>query len=232
MTAGDLIPLTVKATDPFGNAVPGYTGTVHFSSTDVQAGLPADYTFSAGDGGVHTFTMVLKTATPNGVVWSFGVADIANAASAATITNFEVVNAAAATFAITVPSQITAGVPFLSKLTVSDPYGNGVKNYFGTVHFSTSALSAGLPADYTFNSADAGVHSFTLTLNSSGNQTLSVVDTNNSLINASASGSVNAAAASSLRSRSRRRRRPGWRNSSPWRPWMPSAMPPPATRGR
>jgi hypothetical protein len=198
MTAGDLIPLTVKATDPFGNAVPGYTGTVHLSSTDTQAGLPADYTFTAADGGVHTFTAVLKTTTPNGVVWSIGVADTANAATLTTITNFEVVNAAASTFAITLPTQITAGVPFSSKVTVSDAYGNGVKNYFGTVHFSTSALSAGLPADYTFNGADAGVHTFSLALNTSGNQSLSVVDTNNPALNATASGSINAAAASSL----------------------------------
>src|SRR5205085_9382715 len=75
MTAGDLIPLTVKATDAFGNAVVGYTGTAHFTSTDVQASLPADYTFTAVDAGVHTFPVVLKTATANGVVWSFSVAD-------------------------------------------------------------------------------------------------------------------------------------------------------------
>src|SRR6185312_11776662 len=125
MTAGDLIPLTVKATDAFGNAAIGYSGTVHLSSTDTQAGLPADYTFSAADAGVHTFTVVLETATPNGVVWSISVADTANAASLATITNFEVVNAAASTFGITLPSQITAGVPFTSKVTVSDAFGNG-----------------------------------------------------------------------------------------------------------
>lgn len=198
MTAGDLISLTVRATDTLGNAVTGYTGTVRFTSTDTQASLPADYTFAAADAGVHTFTVALKTTTPNGVVWSFNVADAANAATLATLTNFEVVNAAASTFAITVPTQITAGTAFSSKLTVTDPYGNGVKNYFGTVHFSTSAALAGLPSDYTFNSFDAGVHDFTLMLNTSGTQTFSVVDTNNPLINASANASVNSAATSSV----------------------------------
>jgi hypothetical protein len=193
MTAGDLIPLTVRAADTLGNAVTGYTGTVHFTSTDIQAGLPADYTFTAADGGVHTFTVVLKTATTNGVVWSFNVADVANAATLVTLTNFEVVNAAASTFAVTVPSQITAGTAFSSRLTVTDAFGNGVKNYFGTIHFSSTG-SAGLPADYTFNSADAGVHDFSLTLNNSG--ALSVVDVNNPLLNANASVSVNAAVAS------------------------------------
>jgi len=36
--------------------VTGYTGTIHFRSTDIRAGLPADYTFTAADKGVHTFT--------------------------------------------------------------------------------------------------------------------------------------------------------------------------------
>ena len=91
VTAGDAISLTVKATDAFGNAVTGYKGKVKFSSTDTQASLPADYTFTAADAGVHTFTVALKTTTPNGVVWSFSVVDASNAATLATITNFEVV---------------------------------------------------------------------------------------------------------------------------------------------
>jgi FG-GAP-like repeat len=198
MTAGDLISLTVRATDVFGNAVVGYNGTAKFSSTDAQAGLPTDYTFTAADAGVHTFTVALKTSTPNGVVWSFSVVDSANAATLVTLTNFEVVNAAASTFAVSVPTQITAGSPFTSKVTVNDAYGNGVKNYFGTVHFSTTAGLAGLPGDYTFNSSDAGVHDFTLTLNTSGNQTLSVVDVNNPLLNASANAGVNSSAASTF----------------------------------
>ena len=52
-------------------------------------------------------------------------------------------NAAAAKFALNVPTNITAGAPFSLKVTVLDAYGNKVKNYFGTVHFSTTA---GLPA--------------------------------------------------------------------------------------
>jgi adhesin/invasin len=36
--------------------VTGYTGTIHFTSTDGTASLPANYTFTAADKGVHTFT--------------------------------------------------------------------------------------------------------------------------------------------------------------------------------
>ena len=45
--------LTVVAKDALGNTASGYTGTVHFTSTDSQATLPADYAFAPADGGVH-----------------------------------------------------------------------------------------------------------------------------------------------------------------------------------
>ena len=40
----------------------GYTGTVHFTSSDGSAVLPANYTFTAGDAGTHVFSVTLKTA--------------------------------------------------------------------------------------------------------------------------------------------------------------------------
>jgi uncharacterized repeat protein (TIGR01451 family) len=39
----------------------GYTGTVHFTSSDPQAVLPADYTFLPTDAGSHQFSFTLKT---------------------------------------------------------------------------------------------------------------------------------------------------------------------------
>lgn len=47
--------LTVTAADLGGTTMPGYRATVHFTSTDPQAVLPADYTFVSGDSGTHTF---------------------------------------------------------------------------------------------------------------------------------------------------------------------------------
>jgi hypothetical protein len=41
--------------------VTNYAGTVHFTSTDRTASLPANYTFTAADKGVHTFSgLVLR----------------------------------------------------------------------------------------------------------------------------------------------------------------------------
>jgi len=52
--AGTPVSLTLTALDPFNNTATGYTGTVHVASTDSTASLPADYSFGAGDAGVHT----------------------------------------------------------------------------------------------------------------------------------------------------------------------------------
>src|SRR5207248_3727557 len=58
---GTASSFTVVARDAYGRTVPGYTGTVHFTSTDLLATLPADYTFTAADNGTHTFTATLRT---------------------------------------------------------------------------------------------------------------------------------------------------------------------------
>lgn len=39
-----------------------YTGTVHFTSSDLHAVLPADYTFVSSDKGSHTFSATLNTS--------------------------------------------------------------------------------------------------------------------------------------------------------------------------
>src|SRR5207302_8895489 len=48
-TAGQAHTLTVTALANNGGVMTGYTGTVHFTSSDAQAVLPADYAFTAAD---------------------------------------------------------------------------------------------------------------------------------------------------------------------------------------
>src|SRR5439155_760127 len=62
-TAGNAFNVTVTALDVYDNTDIGYTGTVHFTSSDGQHVLPCDYSFVSGDAGVHTFTngVTLKT---------------------------------------------------------------------------------------------------------------------------------------------------------------------------
>ena len=53
----------------------GYLGTIHFSSSDPQAGLPKDYQFQASDNGTQTFTVILNTVGRQSVT----VADVTRA---------------------------------------------------------------------------------------------------------------------------------------------------------
>jgi uncharacterized protein (TIGR03382 family) len=50
---GQLFDPAVIARDQFGNIATGYTGTIHFSSSDSAATLPADFVFLDGFGGVQ-----------------------------------------------------------------------------------------------------------------------------------------------------------------------------------
>ena len=61
VTAGEPFALTVVALDQWGNVASTYTGTVHFSSTDLFAQLPDDTAFSGDDAGAHTFSLTLAT---------------------------------------------------------------------------------------------------------------------------------------------------------------------------
>jgi hypothetical protein len=178
--AGLAFNATVIARDPFGNIATGYTGKVHFTSTDAQAALPADYTFTAADAGVHTFTITMKTANVGSVLQTVTVADASNSALKA-VMNSDVSNNVATQVVLSAPTNITAGTAFTLKVSILDAYGNKVKNYNGTVHFSDSLAALGLPADYTFTAADGGIHSFNVTLSTAGSQTLTVADTSNSL---------------------------------------------------
>jgi hypothetical protein len=58
---GQPFQITVTAVDLWGNTASTYHGTVHFSSTDLDAQLPDNYTFATADGGAHTFDAALQT---------------------------------------------------------------------------------------------------------------------------------------------------------------------------
>jgi hypothetical protein len=84
VTAGAANSLTVTIRDTQNNVVPSYSGTVHFTSTDPQAVLPADYTFVPGDAGVRVFDGVQLRSAGNR---SISVTDVAssNTSSANTV---------------------------------------------------------------------------------------------------------------------------------------------------
>lgn len=179
-TAGAPTSLSVTAYDPFGNIAIGYAGTVHFTSTDAQALLPADYAFtsdstcdgltSTADCGSHTFNVTLETAGTQGVT----ATDVPNHLQASA--SLQVGAGPATILGSTAPASSTAGHAITVALSASDAYGNVATGYRGTVHFTSSDVQAVLPADYAFTAADTGMHSFSLTLDTAGSQTVTATD--------------------------------------------------------
>src|SRR4029077_12108852 len=143
--------------DPFGNIAAGYSGTVTFSSTDSNAALPANYTFARADHGTHVFSATFRTAGSQSITATdTASANILGAQSAINV------NAAAANhLAVSrFPSRTTAGVSQSFRVTAQDMFGNTVTSFADTVTFSSTDGQAVLPANYTFPSADAGIHTF------------------------------------------------------------------------
>jgi N,N-dimethylformamidase beta subunit-like protein len=275
-SAGQPFSVTVTAEDANGRPFPSYTGTVHFSSTDLQAVLPANYTFTSTDAGTHSFPVTLKTAGSSTVTATDTVTSAVSGSQTVTVsssaldhlaltpgsasitaggsrsytaTGFDQYNnslgdvTAGTTFSIapngsctgaictatvagphtvsgsnggktstasltvtpgpasqlrlTAPtSPVTPGSSFSLIVTLTDQYGNVAAGYTGTVHFTGSdpawmvGLLATAPADYTFTAADAGVHTFSVTLITPPSQTITVTDTANGALTATSTISV------------------------------------------
>jgi hypothetical protein len=173
-TAGTAQTVTVRAIYSNGTTDTAYTGTVHFTSSDAQASLPADYTFTAADAGVHTFTLALKTAGAQSIT----ATDTATASLAGAESGISVSPGAAAVVVLSgYPSPTVAGAWHGFTVKVKDAYGNTATGYTGTVHFTSSDAYAGLPSNYTFTGSDAGSHTFSAAFNTLGYQSIRVTDT-------------------------------------------------------
>jgi fibronectin-binding autotransporter adhesin len=79
---------------------------------------------------------------------------------------------------LTVPATVASGTAFDVTVKALDSTKQTVPTYAGTVHFTSSDSKATLPPDYTFTTADAGVHTFKglTTLRTAGSQTITATD--------------------------------------------------------
>ena len=127
--AGDSFTVTLTARDSNGATATNYTGTVHVTSSDGQALLPADVVFTPDDQGVKTITVTLYTAGSQ----SIGIAD-GNHGS----TSVDVTPAEAATFEFAAPDTVQVGSAFDVTITARDPFGNIATAYSETVHFTST----------------------------------------------------------------------------------------------
>jgi len=183
--AGAAHSVTVTVLDANGNIATGYSGTIHFNASEPAATVPANYTFTAADAGVHTFSYLLSPV----VFRTAGTQALrARDTMTGTITGVQtgiVVTPAAATHLVVsvAANPWLAGSVHSVTVRALDAYGNIATGYRGTIHFNTSDLASSVPANYTFTAADAGVHTFSyllspgLVLRTPGTQAVRARDT-------------------------------------------------------
>jgi FG-GAP-like repeat/FG-GAP repeat/Planctomycete extracellular len=163
-TAGDVVQVTVTALDGHNKPDLSYRGTVHFTSTDAKAVLPADYLFTAGDNGQHTFDVTLKTAGSDRITVNDMVKVKLKSQVAVTV-----LAGAATQFAITkFPLSAKVNSTYAFTVTALDQFGNRATGYVGTVTITSNGSAtisgagptAPAPATYVFTAGNKGQHAF------------------------------------------------------------------------
>jgi sugar lactone lactonase YvrE len=134
-TAGAAISGSLTVNNP----LQAYTGTVKFTSTDPQAVVPANYTFSTADAGSHAVSVTFKTAGPQCVT----VTDTTDPTVTSTACSQVSASTAAKVSVFSGNNQtVNVGTAYPQHLValVTDAYGNPVQT--APVTFSIVAGSA------------------------------------------------------------------------------------------
>ena len=147
-TAGQPLTIRVRARDNNGNVDTTYRGTIHFTSTDPAATLPADYTFTAADNGRHDFPAVAFATAGAQTVDAADVADAGRRGSdpvyvySATATYLEVQ---------VFSSDITAGHPATMRIRARNANGD-IDTLEGCTTFQPDAIGGSSDvADVSWN---------------------------------------------------------------------------------
>jgi hypothetical protein len=177
-TAGTAFNFTVTALDASNATVTGYAGTVHFTSSDGQATLPANATLTNG---VGTFSATLKSSGPRTIT----ATDTVTAAITGTSSTINLSSAAATHFTVSAPTTATSGTAFNFTVGALDPFNNTATGYTGTAHFTSTDGAATLPANSTLTN---GVGTFSATLKTTGSQTITATDTVTAAITGTSAG--------------------------------------------
>jgi hypothetical protein len=137
--AGVQQSVTVTAEDVTNHTDTGYTGTVHFTSTDPQAVLPADYAFVASERGSHNFSVTLESVGSQ-TLTATDTASSANGTSAAVA-----ISGATATLGVS-PSAVTVTYGKVGSIAVTVTGQAGLAQPSGNVSYTIGTGSAQLAA--------------------------------------------------------------------------------------
>ena len=189
--------LEVILQDADGNRASGNTGavTLELATNPASGQLDGTLTVNAVDGVARFSEVVIKKA---GTGYSLRASS--GSLTAAVSPTFDVVPAPPSVLELAgLPASMAAGSSATVQVTLKDAFGNLATNYTGTLHFSSTDSSAVLPGDYTFTATDAGQKAFTgVSLKRAGSQQVTLTDTVNSALSASATVQVLAGSASKL----------------------------------
>jgi hypothetical protein len=167
-TAGIAFNITVTALDASGQMVATYTATVHFTSTDGQAVLPASSPLANG---TATVQVTLNTAG----IQTITAADTASLTGSSGAISVSAGPATQLSVTAAANTSLT-GANFKFTVTAQDAFKNRATSYAGTVHFTSSDTNAKtvLPAN---SSLTSGTKDFSAVLQTVGNQSITATDT-------------------------------------------------------
>ncbi len=202
--SGQSLDVLVKAEDASSHLASGFTDTVKLSlgTADSQATLPAAYTFTGADHGVHDFKVTL-VATGNQTITATDTTSSAVAAGSAVTT----VNPGPVATTVVVHTAEHAATGVITPVTVEvlDQSGHEMHNFTGTVTFTSSDAAATASAtrkgtqtglstfSYTFGADDHGEHTFSFifgTGSTSGTKTTVTAKVTSGSTSLTGSGSV------------------------------------------
>jgi hypothetical protein len=158
VVAGQLVSVTIRATDVGGNTIPDFVGDAVLTANTGQGSIsPESITFSNG---VWTGDMVFRGA---GGAVAFSVSDFSTPPHVGTSNNFEVLPGAYASLQVLLPGQTpqggttsgftgtpsdqNAGSSFNITIRAVDQYWNRVPGINNRIGLSSSDPFAGIPSD-------------------------------------------------------------------------------------
>jgi len=168
---GAAFELTLSIQNAFGTNLLSYTGTVHFSSSDPNAALPADYTFTLPDQGSHTFVVTLntpgtQTITATDTQLSGYHGSVSSSVAVPKVDHFQVIGPVTSI-------KGTASTFFVKALDASN---NFVKGFTDNIHVTSSDSAALVPAD---GPLAGGQGTLAVTFNTAGSQNIIISDAAN-----------------------------------------------------
>jgi hypothetical protein len=172
-TAGVGFNLTVTAEDQFNNVAAGYSGNVALTSSDTNAIVPVTGK-NVMAAGVGTFSATLTTSGTQTLTATDSLLSTLTKATG----GITVAAAAASQYVVTTPAAETHSVGFKLTVTAEDQFNNTATGYAGTLIFSGSDTAGTYHANATLTS---GVGTFSATLVTTGNQTVTVEDSASSV---------------------------------------------------